>query len=1267
MEYIKVPKWFSVNSIDSENLVNFYKEADFLENDKINLDFLRRYFLFDRAKALDIKDELSLRGFEFHYNGVNNLLPNNRFNIEEEVIINLDNSNKFRNVNYHLLGLGNFLKRFNVKSDYFFNLIPITGFETISKFAKESLIKNELTKAGFIIYSSNVSTNSDLNLEYRTIGVNLSEIFQDNRYNLFVKYFHENNINNLIDIKMSDIKSIKGKFGIGLTKFNEFRDILLKTFITSSYTLNIDQILIEEVFSENKFNIVRKYFNLNKKKYIQDVNMEDVIRFRDFRGVGDNKYDIFKNKLLEFYISPLRYNHSNIELLPETQVSNGSIIFDIEKYKKGKESFLETCIIKDILIDGNFNLIRKYCQEKKIKNFNNLTNKNIIEISNIKGVGKKKLHEFIEIIKETNSSKNITQYGEGKNNLRDVNNFIYDIDTKKKGLEEFLTLHPMKNIIGIGKFNLILDYCIQKRIATVNDLSNKDIVEISNIRGIGKKKLTEFFSILDDIIEASNDGKKKSENGIFNLDKNIFTVNKDFSLIEISNLLGIDIGIKTGLYIGDIQDIRYSEIADTKLLNNIKLIINKLSLTKDLNEIVRDAYNKLDEKESITIIARYVENMTLQETGEVMELTRERVRQIQKKAIRKINSSLKRDGFIDSLKLSFKSNSIINLEDLINKINVENHFLVGIIKNGELINLSYNQTLDIIYFNTMIDKIEVIDNIINDLPDFGELDEYIDLLSSSLKGILNLNLSDNQANNLLIERGFKIYGKYASRSRLTISNILELLFKYHIRRPMQIDESSFSDFMNVVKKIFKMDFKWNQKSVDGRIRDIHNILLTNSNTFCHIDHLNNNIFFMNQVRLYIDDYLVKHKYINAERIFDVFNDSCIENGIDNKYYLYSLIRYNFNDYYNIGRGNTLTITTKGKLNNQTNEEILYEYLCKNDGIETKEKVLEKFHWSKLVLENTITNSSRFISFDLKKVALIERIFKDNKEKEALLELIEECMEEGFTTTVTINNKVLFDDGLSNIIIRNKINESSTLGNIARHLNPNITGNTVFLSYKNSEYKSIYDVIMSKFPGNRNRKELYDYLVYIGYAPSTSAIIIRNLIEENYFKQISMDDLVNINDFSIESDVVQALIQMIETRIMGEEYISLSGLKHYRKQLPEIKHKWNPYLIKSILIDNGFKDIIRKNGDYRIDCVIVLKESSKLNTFDELVYHLLKNDYEGNLHEKPVYEYLVSLNLVKETGKYNRRLPWELYNSDFMSIDKTGRIHLNEVVTCQISD
>ena len=1186
-EYISIPTWIELDMIDSPRLIKFIVNAEYIDKDKISLDYLRKYYMENFIRGIDLIDELSLRGFEFYYLGFSDFIPDYRYKDSEELIINNGSKNKFINMNFNLIGLKDLVDRFNIKSDNFFNFIPISGFKAITQNPNHNLIKSEFSKAGFRILSANKAIdiiNSDKN----------------------------NNI------QVYNSESISGveKVDFDIDELKE------------QYT-NLDKILIEVAFAENKYNVFRKYCYYHNKITLHDLNNEDILRLPLQRGIGEKRYAEIIKKLNE-------------------------IKFNILLKDKGNISQYESMglLITDIFNERKYKMFREFCKTKNIFHIGSIDEKVLIEFSNMKGIGKTRVKDVLNKLETLNIFLDLIK-----------DNPIIDIDKFKIGQENFLKDLKINHIFSHPKFKIFRSYCSSNGISTVLDITNDDIINYRNYRGVGEKKYMEFIETLKLSIDNAMIERQLFSNDKFKISNEAYEKYKNIKLSTLANIFNIK-GINNNLYIRDIQGKTYDEIIEDKteeILDELTKLSTKLNTIKNIDEIVNIALSKLNDKESMTIIARFIENMTLEETGNILELTRERVRQIEKKALKKIQSIFNKYSLINSLKLMFNSNEFFYLKELEKSIDENNIFIINLIKEGKIKNLFYFKYLDLVFFYNIDKKVKLLNKELEQFPDHGLIPDFIENIEEIISNLFGINLEYNQVIRLLEEMGYKIYEYYFSKSKLSYTAILEILFKYHFKEPIRLDEVALDKFNKLTREIFNNDYVWIERNTDSKLRNIEEIILTDRKTFCHIDNLSNNIFLMNQIKSYIDSYLEVKEAINVEILFNEFKEPCLQNNIDNKVHLYSLIKYNFGEYYNTSFGNTLTFTMKNNREIKTVEERLNDFIINNGGIVKKNKIAECFQWKRSRIENIISNSEKLITFETNEMSSIDIIFKDINEIQEFNTIVSDSMDNGYSTANIIFNKMLFNPITFNLINRNGIKQSSTISNIIRKINPKISGHTNFLYYKDSKYKSIYDVIKEKFPERVNRREIYEFAILLGYSTSTANIILNNLIDNKYYKEISVDELVPTNKFIIDICIIQKLKDMILSEMGLEEYISLSGLKNYRTNLPNISFRWNPYVMRSILEDHGFKSIKRKNGDYRYDCIIIVKEESKINYFDELVYYILKYKYKGNLQEQLVYDYLVSLGLLRyQQDKYNQILPYEIAKSDLFYIDNIGRIELKDV-------
>ncbi len=103
------------------------------------LDYLREIYASNQSLFFDIRDELTLRGIKIQSKVPNNYLPSADLVSTDRLLVQ-EWGEKYLNINFDLLGLNNFLSRFNVVDDTFFNQIPIEGFIRLNSGLNPSII-----------------------------------------------------------------------------------------------------------------------------------------------------------------------------------------------------------------------------------------------------------------------------------------------------------------------------------------------------------------------------------------------------------------------------------------------------------------------------------------------------------------------------------------------------------------------------------------------------------------------------------------------------------------------------------------------------------------------------------------------------------------------------------------------------------------------------------------------------------------------------------------------------------------------------------------------------------------------------------------------------------------------------------------------------------------------------------------------------------------------------------------------------------------------
>ena len=112
----------------SHNINKFMVTYKLDDMDNVNLNLLRHYYKKDKESFLELIDELVLRGFKFNVKKETPLLPNIAIESDNKVILLCEDKNRYKNINFDRLNISNFINRFKVESDYFFNYIKIDYF-----------------------------------------------------------------------------------------------------------------------------------------------------------------------------------------------------------------------------------------------------------------------------------------------------------------------------------------------------------------------------------------------------------------------------------------------------------------------------------------------------------------------------------------------------------------------------------------------------------------------------------------------------------------------------------------------------------------------------------------------------------------------------------------------------------------------------------------------------------------------------------------------------------------------------------------------------------------------------------------------------------------------------------------------------------------------------------------------------------------------------------------------------------------------------------
>lgn len=950
------------------------------------------------------------------------------------------------------------------------------------------------------------------------------------------------------------------------------------------------------------------------------------------------------------------------EIEDEFRRAGFTIIHEKQQPNQTEEAYVETEVIETsnsnstelfgqitvelAFVENKFNTFRTFCAANQIEFLSEITDQTIYRYSLARSVGAgrvKQVEQHLEEIRNLSDDQLVKCFTQEDTEFAD----LPKLENKYAGEKQII------HLLHENKYTKFREYCSKKGISTVGEILPVHIDEFSKTPQVGKKKVTDVIDALSEYIEEAN-----LKNFLVFESGEIYEFIKDTNVNMLFKVYDIKSENVPALIIEDIQGKSIKDLDEMIDERALITLSNQLQAQKNPISIVNQLESVLEERELEILKYRFNEGLTLEATAQHFDITRERVRQLERKAKGKITSYLESNHFGSIVNVLSPTDNFISRKALGELIGKEFSFVLEILKGSDSFFL-YNELLDVYYFDNENSEIfSEVEELLSELPDVFYIHEYESALEESLE---NANIEEptlNLIDRLLQNNGFTKYGEFYSRTVLRIHDLLSQIFK-HLRTPLRLDEQGLEVLQKIAKRHFSFDLEGSVRSVDARLRDAENVLLVDRATFQWFDSESFDESIIQKVNTYLQEKLETSNVVNVEEVYLKFEDELKQQGIHHKLHLYSLIRYYLDEEYDIGKGNTLNIFNKDgeKL---TIEEIMIKKIKELGGICTKDQLMEQLHWKLYKVDLAISSSYQLLPWGPNQVTYFDHLQLSEKEKNELTQLAQRSLQDGYTTTARIYKELMFNPILAPLIHEKEIDEQGKLAAIIKILISGLKGHINFLYLEDSPCKSFEEVLLHTFDEVTTRSEIREFALEFGYKDMMISHLIGKLIERSSFIEVDIDELYPAEKFEVSDEAVRALLQFAEENMQGKEYISISNLKGYRRKLPPLDDfRWNAHIIKSILVQHGYRQISKKFNDYRYDKVIVVREESKIQSFEELIYHILQEEYKGNMHEIPIYDFLASKGILREQEHDSKKvLPYEIKNiNNLIAIDDLGYVTL----------
>lgn len=395
------------------------------------------------------------------------------------------------------------------------------------------------------------------------------------------------------------------------------------------------------------------------------------------------------------------------------------------------------------------------------------------------------------------------------------------------------------------------------------------------------KKYYEWYRIIDNKLEKIPELFNAIEVTELELSENQLSLLIFNNIFTLKNLKNMPVNSLICIFCTEIEEF-INEIG--KYTYSKKEIL--LNLKEGFNSIVKDEWAKvLDMRFAFNNYKR----RTLAEIGNELNLTRERIRQIEKKAVNKLiecNKEIEKILYCFYRDINFENNNYITIEEFISYIGDEQlaKYLV-IIMCSDQVNIRYDETYGIIYNK----KETSIEDIINE-----QRDEIPDIIP--VKDVEELN----KIKKIIIDNEYRVYQeKIFVKKSINISAIYMNEIKENFVSGYDIgSDNDYNRLLNIVREKYGNIEMPSKRSVQAMI-DRYDFIQIDRGKYLHREFASN---LPEKLTDEILDYIISNSPIVAyNTIFEIYKNDLEKNGINNRFYLKGVLDEKLPEEFNTGR------------------------------------------------------------------------------------------------------------------------------------------------------------------------------------------------------------------------------------------------------------------------------------------------------------------------------------------------------------------------------
>lgn len=707
---------------------------------------------------------------------------------------------------------------------------------------------------------------------------------------------------------------------------------------------------------------------------------------------------------------------------------------------------------------------------------------------------------------------------------------------------------------------------------TLNELLNYSVPELSTFKNVGRDSVTNILTVLE-----------KFFNHPPTFQKNISNEN-----IEQQNLLDEE---------------------------NLKNFAEKM---------VSSAFKTEKQRE---IICKRADGKTLEEIGRSLQITRERVRQIENKSIKSFQQGniFKLKKFFESLCELIGKKSVVTFDDVKNFL-AENSakilwfFISKITSNREI--FYFDSTTNAVVFQTTNQNQIDYDKLIGNLPVVLKEDELKEIVE---KIVEEWNCS-KELLELKIFQTYKHKGKFFHRGRLTLNFQCSYVLRERFQSGYKIsDETHYSRFVRYLRELFDYVGEISQRTLDAKIGSYIGVLCDRGK-YIHPDFLH----IPQKIILMINDYIEQsdRTVLPYKEIFTALKEHFVGTQITNHYILQGVIKYSGTSY-----------------------NLFRDYLTKNSDVNLAAEFNNFVEKNYEVSTQDI--KAEFISFQDYNIALLlqqcpEVIYIGNGKylhsthlnlQENDFEELEKFLHKN-CSDLPVSIRYLFNifwERFSDFLNRNRIEDSDKLFGILKYMfSEEFNFSRPYISTINMTDITNKKVLLQHL-ADKDEIEIEDILAICeerGMHYIAKTILIESLSPE--FIRVDEFCLCRPESIGVTDEVIATVVENVQ--LVMERNGGWQSAKTFPdfEWLPHLTVSWNSFLLDSVvkLSENNFKILRFHSSSREFSNAVFVSENFEEDDFDSFCLKVLIEE-----HEREAFSTKGEiLDWLQEQGLTNKKFP-----------------------------